>query len=108
MTAKYYKALREVLGSQEEIAARLDVSIRTLQHREHGKRKIDREAECAIHCLHALIHFGEIFQLTPAQSRDGRRKVRPKPDGSERLGRRLLKGDSSPPPSFSPGAAATS
>ena len=51
MTATHYKSLREALGlTQSELAAKLDVSKRTIIYREQG-RKIPREAESAILAL---------------------------------------------------------
>jgi DNA-binding XRE family transcriptional regulator len=63
MTAKIYHAIREPIGSQAIVAKFLGIAERTIQRRENGSLKIDREAELAIHSLHAYHSFGKIFKV---------------------------------------------
>jgi DNA-binding XRE family transcriptional regulator len=61
MTHKAYHELRETLGTQSIVAKRLGVAERTIQRREKGELKIDREAEIAIHSLNSLKSLGSII-----------------------------------------------
>jgi DNA-binding XRE family transcriptional regulator len=51
MTAEQYKAIRERIGTQEEIAKKLGLNRVTIARRETGTLPITREAELAITAL---------------------------------------------------------
>ena len=51
MTAETYKATRESLGTQAEVAAFLGVARETIARRETGKDRITREASLALEAL---------------------------------------------------------
>ena len=51
MTSTQYKAARQHLGTQAEVAARLQVSRVTVAKRETGAMVITREAELALTAL---------------------------------------------------------
>lgn len=51
MTADEYRALRERVGSQREVAARLGVHFMTISKRERGVLPVTEEAAIAIRCL---------------------------------------------------------
>lgn len=48
MSPEEYAELRKALGTQEEVAKRLDVHVQTLSRRERGKLEIDTEARLAM------------------------------------------------------------
>jgi DNA-binding transcriptional regulator YiaG len=64
MTGQDYQAMRERVGSQVAVANALGIDSRTIQRREHGKMKITREAEAALHSLHAYKQFAGIFKIS--------------------------------------------
>jgi DNA-binding XRE family transcriptional regulator len=71
MTAAEYKQAREsiICGgkplSQKKLSDFLDVAERTIQRRENGSMKIDREAELAIHCVQKWHALDKIFNNPP-------------------------------------------
>ena len=48
MTKEEYRAIRQSLGPQKAVAARLGVDYHTVQRRESGEIAITREAEIAL------------------------------------------------------------
>jgi DNA-binding XRE family transcriptional regulator len=67
MTPAEHKQTREsiICGgkplSQKKLSEFLGVAERTIQRRENGNMKIDREAELAIHCVQQLHALKKIF-----------------------------------------------
>lgn len=51
MSGDEYRSLRQLLGSQNQVAKMLQVGIRTIQRREAGEVPIFREAALAIEGL---------------------------------------------------------
>jgi DNA-binding transcriptional regulator YiaG len=51
MTKEEYRAIRQSLGTQKLVAARLGIAYTTVQRREWGKIAITREAEIALRAL---------------------------------------------------------
>jgi DNA-binding XRE family transcriptional regulator len=62
MPAQKYREMREEIGSQDLVAKRLGVDKRTIQRRENGAMKVDREAELAINFLHSFCFFADDHQ----------------------------------------------
>ena len=48
MTKEKYKELRKQIGTQQEVAALLDVSYESINRRENGRVRITREAAYAL------------------------------------------------------------
>lgn len=51
LTATKYKALRQTLGTQTEVARMLGIGLRTLQHREAGDHPVNLEMTIAMRAL---------------------------------------------------------
>ena len=63
VTPNEYRTLRERAGTQQGVAAKLGVDYRTIQRREYGQIKINREAEIALRFLASARR--ELAGLTP-------------------------------------------